>query len=199
MNIVAHLDRLQIIVIASILLTLIFVSLYWIQDPCYRSSQSIFYQNIFALLMFLGLGAWFVSSLILLIKKKKWWVLPLLALAVMLFLFGIYSSTTGLLCQSTQGLIDVVDVTCNPNVSYSIVVMNSDKYAQVSTSNIKIIIDDSNVSVSWNPVEVPNNGGLTTGTISCSGTGQPICDPGSVHEIKIIGPSGRSIRNPVSC
>lgn len=110
-----------------------------------------------------------------------------------------YSYIQGLFTTTTSKAIDIADSGCIADSSLFVTVRNLDQFNNISTSEIIVRVDDLPVAPVWNPADVGANRGTSSATIDCGGADEPTCAIGSVHRIRVAGPSGRAIQEAVSC
>lgn len=109
-----------------------------------------------------------------------------------------YGYISGLFATQTEGLVELVDASCNTaSTQYFAVVRNLDQLTNVTTNEILINIDDVPIapsSISWSDAQIGSNGGTSIATIN----GQSPT-AGEVNRMKLIGPTGRPQTLTVSC
>ena len=109
-----------------------------------------------------------------------------------------YGYISGLFATQTEGLVELVDASCNTGSGqYFAVVRNLDQLTNVTTGEILINLDDVPVPASnmtWSDPQIAANGGTSIATINGAGP-----TAGEVNRIKVIGPTGRPQTLTVSC
>jgi len=130
-------------------------------------------------------------------------IATILMLMITIALAGMaYIYISGVMTGAAAKQIKVLDVTCTNNTAtgkeqYIVTIKNLDPRLSIGSGELTFFIDGklvSSANIDFNPDPIPPDGGLTQVTINGTAT----YSPGTMHRIKVVGPTNTE-ESPAYC